>query len=157
MQMRRKDREMKTREDMVYVLDTCKVMRIGMYDKEGIYILPLNYGYTYEGDELVFYFHSAKEGKKLNLIAECGNVGFELDCDHELTEGKIACEYGYRFASLVGKGVAQIVYDPGEKADALGILMKCQTGREFPIDEKMAAMVSVIKVTATEFAGKRRK
>ncbi|WP_243117476.1 hypothetical protein [Muricomes intestini] len=47
--MRRKEREIKEREDILHVLDTCKVIRIAMHDEEGIYILPLNFGYTYKG------------------------------------------------------------------------------------------------------------
>lgn len=156
-QIRRKDREIKGQEDILHILDTCKVMRIGMYDEDGIYILPLNFGYTYEEDKMIFYFHAALEGKKLDLLKANPKVGFELDCDHELVGGQIACQYGFRYASLVGKGRAEIVEEVGEKIEALSILMKCQTGKVFEFDEKMASTVAVIKLTAEEFSGKQRK
>lgn len=156
-QIRRKDREMKGQEDILHVLDTCKVMRIGMYDEDGIYILPLNFGYTYQEDKLVFYVHAALEGKKLDLLNANPKVGFELDCDHELVEDKTACQYGFRYASLVGKGRAEIVEETEEKMEALSILMKCQTGKHFEFNEKMTSIVAVIKITAEEFSGKQRK
>lgn len=155
--MKRRDREIETREEMQYVLDTCKVIRIAMYDKDGIYILPMNFGYIYEGEKLVFYLHAALEGKKLDLLRENQKVGFELDCDHELIEGRVACQYGFRYASIVGQGNADIVEDPQEKIKALSILMKCQTGKEFEFNERLVSIVSVIKVTAEEYSGKRRE
>ena len=155
--MRRRDREIDTREEMLQVLDTCKVLRIAMYDEDGIYILPMNFGYTYEADRLVFYLHAALEGKKLDLLKANANVGFELDCDHELIEGRVACQYGYRYASIVGKGKAEIIEDPQEKIKALTVLMKCQTGKDFEFNERLVSIVSVIKVTAEDFGGKRRE
>jgi hypothetical protein len=156
-QMRRKEREIKEREDILHVLDTCKVIRIAMHDEEGIYILPLNFGYTYKGDEIVFYLHVALKGKKLDLLKANPKVGFEMDCEHGLIEGDDACEYSYRFASLVGEGTAQIVETPREKMKALSILMKCQTGKDFEFNEKMVSSVAVIKITTEEVTGKQRK
>ncbi|MGC4018866.1 MAG: pyridoxamine 5'-phosphate oxidase family protein [Muricomes sp.] len=155
--MRRKDREMTGREEILHVLDTCKVIRIAMHDEDGIYILPLNYGYTYEGEEMVFYIHAALKGKKLDLLRANSKVGFEMDCGHELVEGDIACQYGFRYASIIGSGRAEIVEEPKEKVEALKILMRCQTGRDFEIDEKMASSVAIIKVVAEEYTGKQRK
>ena len=128
-----------------------------MYDEDGIYILPLNFGYTYKEDNLVFYLHAALKGKKLDLLKANPKVGFEMDCEHGLIEGDEACEYSYRFASLVGKGTAQIADAPGEKMEALSILMKCQTGKAFEFNEKMVSSVAVIKITAEEVTGKQRK
>ncbi len=155
--MRRRDREIETREEMLHVLDTCKVLHVAMQDEDGIYILPMNFGYIYEGEELVFYLHAALEGKKLDLLKVNPKVGFELDCDHELIEGRVACQYGYRYASIVGKGEAQIVDDPQEKIQAMSVLMKCQTGKDFEFNERLVSIVSVIKITAVEFSGKRRE
>lgn len=155
--MRRRDREIETREEMQHVLDTCKVVHIGMHDEDDIYILPMNFGYTYEEGKLVMYVHAALEGKKLELISNNPKVGFEMDCDHELVEGRIACQYGFRYASLVGKGIAEIIEDPQEKIKALTVLMKCQTGKEFQFNERLVSIVSVVKITVESVSGKRRE
>lgn len=41
-----------------------------------------------EIDQLIFYFHGAKEGKKVELTKEQNIVGFELDTKHELVENE---------------------------------------------------------------------
>ena len=56
----------------------------------------------------------------------------------------------------MGRGWAEIVEDSAEKREGLKLLMQVQTGREFVIDEKMAATVAVIKVTVPEFTAKAR-
>ena len=155
--MRRRDREIESTKELLAVLDACQVMRIGMYDEDGVYILPMNFGYAFEDDKLTFYMHGALEGKKLDLIRQNSKVGFELDCDHKLIEGKVACQYGFHYASIVGKGIAEIITEPQEKIKGMAILMKSITGKDFEFNEKLVSIVSVIKITATEFAGKRRE
>lgn len=155
--MRRRDREITEEQEMRRVLDTAKVIRLGMRDGEGVYILPMNYGYTWDNGTLVFYMHCGMEGKKLHLLAENPNVCFELDCDHELVEGRVPCQYGYRYASIIGQGRAELVENPREKIEALTVLMKCQTSEEFAFNERLVSIVKVIKVTAAEFTGKRRE
>ena len=155
--MRRRDREIENTKELLEVLDACQVMRIGMYDEDGVYILPMNFGYAFEDDKLTFYMHGALEGKKLDLIRQNSKVGFELDCDHKLIEGKVACQYGFHYASIVGKGIAEVITEPQEKIKGMTSLMKGITGKDFEFNEKLVSIVSVIKVTATEFAGKRRE
>jgi len=155
--MRRSDREIKNVKEMLAVIDACQVMRIGMIDDDGVYVLPMNFGYQYEDDVLTFYMHGALEGKKLDLIKQNGKIGFELDCNHELVEGQVACQYGFRYASVVGKGEASIVTEPQEKIKGMTILMKSMTGKDFDFNEKLVSIVSVIKIVATEFTGKSRE
>ena len=155
--MRRRDREIESTEELLAVLDACQVMRIGMTDEDGVYVLPMNFGYQYEDGELTFYMHGALEGKKLDLIRRNPKVGFELDCDHKLIEGKVACQYGFHYASIVGKGIAKIITEPQEKIKGMTVLMKSITGKDFEFNEKLVSIVSVIKITATQFSGKRRE
>ena len=66
--MRRKDREVRDRTLLSGMLDMAEVLCVAMKNEPFPYIVPLNFGYEWRGDELVFYFHSAKEGMKLNLL-----------------------------------------------------------------------------------------
>lgn len=154
--MRRRDREITDMEEMRYVLDACKVIHVGLHDQDDIYILPMNYGYTLEEGQLTFYLHGGMQGKKLDLIRKCSNAAFEMDCDHQLIEGRIACQYGYGYASIMGKGTIEIVEDPQEKIKALTNLMECQTGKGFEFNERLVSIVTVMKFTVSEFTGKRR-
>lgn len=154
--MRRRDREITDMNEMRYVLDTCKIIRVGLHDGDDIYILPMNYGYTWEDDQLTFYLHGSLEGKKIDLIRQCGNAAFEMDCDHHPFEGRVACQYGMGYASIMGKGYIELVDDVDEKIKALTVLMKTQTGKDFEFNKCLVSIVSVMKLTVKEFTGKRR-
>ena len=77
--MRRTDREITDAEKITQIIQTCHCCRLGFCDNGAVYIVPLNFGYAEENGKRVFYFHSAKSGRKLDLIAGTPSVGFELD------------------------------------------------------------------------------
>ena len=96
---------------------------------------------------MIFYMHCAKEGHKLDLIRSNPNVCIEVESDVELISGgDVACKYGASFASVIGRGRAELTEDVQEKIRGLSLFMKNQTGREFNINEEMASTVEVIKV-----------
>lgn len=155
--MRRKDREITEEQKLREIMDTCKVCRLAMQDEDGLYLVPLNYGYRFENGELTLYFHSAKEGRKVRAIQKNPDVCFEMDCEHALIEADTPCAYGYEYACVMGDGKAVILEDAKEKAEALSVLMRHQTGEVFEISEQMARSVVVIKVTAKSYTGKMCK
>lgn len=155
--MRRKDREITRIGDILSIVDRAKVLRLGLFDDNFPYIVPLHFGYEYAEGKLIFYMHSAKEGHKLDLIRRNQNVCIELDCDTELISGgDIPCSYSSSFASLIGRGLAEIVDDEQEKVRGLYLLMKNQTSREFEITTQMASAVAVIKVVVCDFSAKSK-
>jgi len=155
--MRRADREVKDINEILRIVDKAKVLHLGLFDDDYPYIVPMHYGYEYKGGNLIFYMHGAKEGHKLDLIRNNPNVCIELECDIELVSGDdIPCKYGSTFASIIGRGYAEILKHIKEKIVGLKLLMMNQTGREFEIDEKMANTVEVIKVTVHSFTAKSR-
>ena len=66
--MRRKDREVKDRALISGMLDMAEILHIAIKDEPFPYLVPVNYGYEWQGDTLVFYFHCAKVGRKLDLL-----------------------------------------------------------------------------------------
>ena len=153
--MRRKDREVTEPAAIREILDGADILHMGLFDGEYPYVVPVHFGYTFSGDTLVFYTHGAKEGHKLDLIRENPNICVQVDCDVKTLPAKVACGYGSTFASVIAKGKAELLEDPAEKAEALKILMKCQTGMDFPINEAMASAVAVLRITAAEYTAKR--
>ncbi len=155
--MRRKDREVTDINDLLSIVEECRICHLGLIDDKGMYIVPLNYGYEYINQRLNLYFHSAHVGRKIDAIINNPNVCIEMDCDHRLIEGEKACDYSFGFKSIIGNGKASIVSDYNEKLKGLSLLMKHETQREFEFDEKMVNQVSVIKVEVNEFTGKYHK
>ena len=155
--MRRADREIKDPIKIKEILDKAKILHLGLFDNGYPYIVPLHYGYQYSGDELRFFMHCAKEGHKLDLLRADACVCVELESSVELVPGgDTACNYGSTYASVIGRGRAEIVEDAGEKALGLRLLMKNQTGRDFKFPADTLSNVAVIKVTVEEFTAKGR-
>ena len=138
------------------ILDTAKVLRLGLAVDNEPYVVPMNYGYTMEDGRLVLYLHSAVRGKKLDMIRANSRVVFELDCDVTPFEGKVACQYGLTYSSIMGRGTARIVEDVEEKMQAMSILMKTQTRKEFTFNERLVSIVAVIRIDVEEYTAKHR-
>ena len=156
--MRRKDREITDETAIRAILDKAQVLHLAMIDGDRPYVVPLHYGYTLENGVLTLYLHSAKEGRKLDVLQKNARVAFELETDVSLVSGgDLPCKYGAAYASVMGEGRATILTDPVEKTDALTMLMKTQTGRNFYITEAMTDTVAVLRIDVETFTAKARQ
>lgn len=155
--MRRNDREISDFADIIAIIEQCKVMRLAMSDENMPYVVPLNFGYFADEDgKIEFCFHCANVGKKLDILRKNPSVCLEMDCEHQLTTGEIACHYGYNFKSVIAAGTVHIVEEADEKRRCLEALMKHQTGKDFTITEEQTTWVTVGIVSVSEITGKER-
>ena len=138
------------------ILDTAKVLHLGLCVDNEPYVVPMNYGYTMEEGKLVIYLHSAVQGKKLNMIQANPRVFFELVCDLTPFEGEKPCQYGLAYSSVMGRGTAQIVDNVEEKIHAMSVLMKTQTGKDFSFNDRLVSIVAVIRIDVAEYTAKHR-
>ena len=138
------------------ILDTAKVLRLGLAVNNEPYVVPMNYGYTMEEGRLTLYLHSAVRGKKLDMLRANPNVFFELDCDLKPFDGVKPCQYGLSYSSIMGRGEAVLVEDAEEKMKAMTILMKTQTGRDFSFNEELVSIVAVVRIDVAEYTAKHR-
>ena len=138
------------------ILDTAKVLHLGMAVNNEPYVVPMNYGYTMEEGKLVMYLHSAVRGKKLDMIRANPKVFFAIDCDRQPFEGEKPCQYGLVYSSVMGKGIARIVEDVEEKKHAMSVLMKTQTGKDFSFEDRLVSIVAVIRIDVSEYTAKPR-
>ena len=152
----KREREVTDINEIKEILDKSMIVHVGMVDDGEPYVVPMNYGYTLEDGELCIYLHGATIGRKIDIINKNPKVFFEMECDVTPFEGKVACQYGTTYASVMGKGTAVVLDDVNDKIDGLSKFMKTQTGKDFTFDEKMVSIVNVIKITATSFTAKKR-
>lgn len=143
-------------EQILAILDTAKVLRLGLAVNNEPYIVPMNYGYIMEDGKLTLYLHSGLKGKKLDMIRMNPRVFIELDCDLTPFESEKPCQYGLSYSSIMARGTAHIVEDVEEKMAAMTALMKTQTGRDFSFNERLVSMVAVIRVDVSEYTAKHR-
>lgn len=154
--MRRSDREIKDFDEIVNVLEKCDAVRLAFSDGDIPYIVPLSFGMERKGDALTMYFHSAPEGKKIDLIRREGRAAFEADCAHRLVfdEEKGNCTTEYE--SVIGYGDVSFVTSEEEKIRALKILMKHYRGEDFAFSRAVVPMTAVFRLDVRSMTGKRR-
>lgn len=152
----RREREITDINKILEILDTAKVLHLGLVDGDEPYVVPMNYGYIYENEKLTIYLHGARRGRKLDVMRKNPKVFFEAECGITPFEGDVACKYGITYSSIMGRGRAEIVEDPEEKMKALSILMKTQTDKDFEFNEKLVSVVAVIRIDVSDFTAKHR-
>lgn len=155
--MRRKDCEITSHVEILEIIKSCEVVRLGMVDEAGdCYIVPVNFAADMQEGRIRLYFHSAKTGKKVSLLRENPAVSFEVDTAHALETGEKCSDYTYHYLCVMGRGSASFVEDPAEKVRAMSCLMKRFTGREsWPISSQSLEQVQVLRLDIEEWSGKK--
>lgn len=117
--MRRKDREVTEETEIRKVLDECRIVRLGFQDGGRVFVVPVNYGYSYEGGQLTVYFHGADAGLKRELAESNPVIGFEIDNGGVMGRAEKACDYTEYYHSIIGSGPVSVVKDREEKKRSL--------------------------------------
>ncbi len=152
--MRRSKKEIRDRNIVVKFLKECHVGRLGTITRDGYpMVKPLNFVY-HDGK---IYFHSAKEGEKIEDIRRDEKVCFEVDLPIALVKsGENPCGAEYLYRSVIAKGKASIVQDEVERISALRMLMeKYQPeGGYFDFPSEKLAITCVVRIDVQEMTGK---
>lgn len=154
--MRLQKREITDGKELREILDECEVVRIGTTDSDGMFVVPVNFGYEFQEDEmrLTLYIHGSKEGRKAEAFAFCPQVAVEMDCGHRLIRGADGCSYSYAYSSIMGNGTICQVTDEKEKFHGLSCLMNHLGGGKAPIRPESLGNVAVYRINVHTFTGK---
>ena len=156
--MRRSDREVIDLSRVLEIIEGCDCCRLGLVDDGRAYIVPLNFGYEVHGGKLTLYFHSAREGRKLDLIRATRYASFEMDTAHELVEAEKACGYSFLYSSVMGGGSIELIDDCDGKLYALRQIMKHYAGeREFEFDLSLVGRTTIMKLVVDEISCKEHR
>jgi len=122
-----------------------------MVDEDKPYMVPLNFGYR----DGYLFFHSAKEGRKIDVIQKNPNVCFEVDQLIKFKKAKTACDWGVEYNSVIGSGRAQLLDKLDEKIVALNVIMSHYSDRTFDYPDEALEKTLVIKVQIERMTGKQ--
>ena len=154
--MRRSDREIKDKVEILEVIKKCEVCHVSFFGEEYPYVVAMNFGVIEDEDTVRLYFHSAKEGTKLNLLRKNPKVGFAMDCGHHLLfreDGSCTMEY----ESVCGNGIIRIVEEKEKLSGLTAIMNQYHEPKEYEFPEKVMEMTEVLELTVKELTGKRLK
>ena len=156
--MRRVEKEVKGREGIEAILLKCRTCHLGMADGGAPYVVPLSFGYRFtEDDKLELFFHSAREGKKLDILRKNSKVCFEISDEGKFENAQSPCEMGYFYSSVIGFGEAVFLNESADKCTDLATIVKHQTGRDMLFTDMQTEAVCIFKVVSTDYSGKQRQ
>ncbi len=149
--MRRTEKEINDQTEIDSIIEHSQVCRLAMVDGDTPYLVPLCFGYR----DGVLYFHSAKEGKKIDILRQNNSVCFEFEIVSGLSTGKTACDWGINYRSVIGFGKAVILEDQAEKRSALEVITAQYADKDYKLTDGAVKETLVIKVDIESMTGKR--
>jgi nitroimidazol reductase NimA-like FMN-containing flavoprotein (pyridoxamine 5'-phosphate oxidase superfamily) len=152
--MRRKDRQIEDPAAIMRILQEADVCRIAMCDRNVPYIVTMNFGLA-KGRFASLYFHSASEGKKINILKKNNLVCFQADIEHELFLHSVSCGCSMKYQSVVGMGKISFVNELPEKLEALQAIMTHYTKKpEHVFKEELVKCTMIMRLDVEEISAK---
>ncbi len=149
--MRRNDKAIKDFIEIEDIIKRAIVCRVALSDNKIPYIVPVNFGYKNQ----ILFFHCAREGRKIDIIRQNSNVCVEFDIDHDLSVTDTACEWSFKYRSVIGFGKAEIIDNLEEKRAALDIIMNHYSNQNYQYKDEKIKNILIVKITLDTLTGKK--
>lgn len=149
--MRRSDKQITDPAELETILRSSEICHLSMVDDGKPYVVPMNFGY----ENSALYFHSAPEGRKIDVLESNPHVCFSIIARNILVKGEKACSWTAKYTSVIGTGKAFIVDDRAGKEEGLSILMKQYSDEDYKFSGENLDGVVIIRVEVVEMTGKR--
>jgi nitroimidazol reductase NimA-like FMN-containing flavoprotein (pyridoxamine 5'-phosphate oxidase superfamily) len=152
-ELRRKDRAMKTLQEMELLLERMPVGRLAVTTEEGPYIVAVNYLF-FEGS---IYFHSGLVGRKMEALRADSRVCFMVDEVGPQVLWEQGCGISQIYKSVVCFGKAEFVEGQVEKRRILEKMVQkyVPPGYAFsPMKDQNIKKTAVVRIVIESMSGK---
>ncbi len=150
--MRLKEMEITSSDELLEILQTGIICRLGLCRDDVPYVVPMCYGYS----DGYLYFHSAKDGLKLEYIRSNRLACFEIETDVSVKHASEACKWDMKYRSVIGYGNLEEVSGNADKRQAMKVLMQHYSGTDnWDIPDSRIDAVLVLRLKITEMTGKK--
>lgn len=153
MEMRRKDREI-TDINLIYdILRRCDTITLGMNGGIAPYVIPMTFACSLENGRITVYFHSARGGRKWEILNQDPNVCVEAHLYYKTVQ--VGSGITAKYESVIGTGIAEKVEDKADKVAAFKLMLDQYAQSGFPAEScKGLPNCEVFKVVLTDVSGK---
>lgn len=152
--MRRTDKEITDQELISRVIQNAQVCRLGLARDNIPYILPVSFGY----DGKAIYFHTAKEGRKIEFLTANNPLCFEFEHGVQVvTHESNPCKWTFSFQSVIGYGHVQELTELPHKTDGLNQVMRHYSGQDWTFSVENLEAIRVWRITIESLTGKQSK
>ena len=152
--MRRTDKEVTDQPLLAQIIEQAQVCRLGLAKDNIPYVLPVSFGY----DGKAIYFHTAKDGRKIDFMTANDRVCFEFEHGVQLIQhDNNPCKWSFSFQSVIGYGTVRELTELPEKTAGLNQMMKHYSGREWPFTREDLEAIRVWRIGIESLTGKQSK
>ena len=149
--MRRKDKEISDKAIMESIIRDSRVCRIALCDGDRPYVVPMCFGY----DGRNIFLHSAREGRKIDILKRNPNVCFEFESGCEVKHADKPCSFSMRYRSVMGSGKACFLVDAEERQQAMQLIIGQYTDKTFVMGDNELKGITIIRIDIDEITGKQ--
>lgn len=150
--MRRNDREITEPAALRAILQAGNLLRIALVDGDRPFLLPVFYGF--DGANAL-YLHSARSGRKIDILKRNNQVCFEVSLDHGIIEDKVICDFEARHRTVIGEGRAVFVQDEAERRRGLDLIVGRFTAVPDAYPAENLQRTAVIRIDIHALSGKQ--
>ena len=150
--MRRRDREITDKNKIADILMRGQAMSLAFAGEEP-YVIPMNYGFTFDGGEFKLYIHGAREGQKVDRMLSDSRVAFTVFTDNRVYRME-SDEYTSSFDSVCGEGVVTMLRGEDKQRALRAIMAHYAPGREFAFDARTLEHTMAAEIAVTKIMGK---
>jgi nitroimidazol reductase NimA-like FMN-containing flavoprotein (pyridoxamine 5'-phosphate oxidase superfamily) len=149
--MRRREKEITDRAELRRILRDARVCRLALADGDRPYLVPLTF--ALDGDDVIL--HSARGGRKIDVLRRNPSVCFEVEEGVELAPAGTACGFSMRFRTVIGFGDVEFVEGRTERARLLALFGPRYGAPDGPLPEAEVERTYVLRIRVRELTGKR--
>ncbi len=152
--LKRKEKEISDKNEMLAILENAEYITIAMCANNEPYLVTLSHGY--DRDRNCIYFHSAREGKKIDILKEQNKVWGQALLDKGYVQG--SCDHLYETTQFMGR--VTFVENSGEKKYALEVMINAleddpQIVLDTQLTEKSIEGVQIGRIDIEYMSGKK--
>ncbi len=152
--MRRTDKEITDQTLISQIIEKAQICRLGLAKDNIPYVLPVSFGF----DGTAIYFHTAKEGRKIDFMTANDQVCFEFEHGVQLIRNESnPCKWTFSFQSVIGYGTVRELTDLPEKTAGLNQMMTHYSGRAWPFTREDLGAIRVWRIAIERLTGKQSK
>ena len=163
--MRQAGRQLRSAGQLHDVVEACQAVRIACADEEGLFIVPMSFGYDWadpeeiDADEprLALWVHSAGAGRKADAFDREPRVAIEMDVQDGVIAGTYACAYSYAYRSIMGTGTIHRIQGTEAKRYGLTRIMQhLAPEASAGFTDQALARTNIYCIDIDHFTGKQR-
>ena len=163
--MRQAGRQLRSAGQLHDVVEACQTVHIACADEEGLFIVPMSFGYDWadpeeiDADEprLALWVHSAGAGRKADAFDREPRVAIEMDVQDGVIAGTYACAYSYAYRSIMGTGTIHRIQGTEAKRYGLTRIMQhLAPEASAGFTDQALARTNIYCIDIDHFTGKQR-